>query len=309
MQMHVAVIGAGAVGAAIVSMMLEAGVDVTVVADAERARRLRDEGLLVNGSRIEPRILSLEAGGPPSTYTLSIIATKSTGLQAALPLVARAAGEAGLVMSLLNGISSEDAIREALGPGAEKRVVPAMILGIDATREGNVVRYLNRGTIHFGADAQSAPVHAEAISQVADLFEASGIPYAISENITRTLWWKFMINVGINQASAILRAPYGLFQESDHARALMSELMDEAVELSKLEGTGLAEADIDAWLETLSGLDPTGKTSMVQDVEAGRPTELDLFAGTVLGRAKRHGLATPVNRTVYHIIRGLEAQF
>jgi 2-dehydropantoate 2-reductase len=250
-----------------------------------------------------------EASAPPSTYTLTIITTKSTGLEAALPLVTRAAGNDGLVMSLLNGISSEDAIREALGAGAEARVIPAMILGIDATREANEVRYLNRGTIHFGVDASKAPVPDEALERVASLFEASGIPFAISENITRTLWWKFMINVGINQASAVLRAPYGLFQKSDEARALMSELMDEVVELSKLEATGLTQADVDAWHETLAGLDPTGKTSMLQDVEARRPTELDLFAGTVLERARRHGLETPVNRTVYRIVRGLEAQF
>jgi 2-dehydropantoate 2-reductase len=323
MQMQVAVVGAGAVGASIVSMMMEAGVDVTAIADGERATRLRERGLIVNGNRIDPPVSTPEgrevtapdsrkAKVPPSlpaTYDLVIVATKSSGLASALPLVTRAAGERGLVMSLLNGISSEDAVRSALGPGSERRVIPAMILGIDATREGNEVRYLNRGTIHFGADPDTAPVPQEQLESVAALFDDSGIPNSVSQDIIRTLWWKFMINVGINQASAVLRAPYGLFQQSDDARALMSDLMDEVIELSHLEGTGLTQADLDRWQATLETLDPTGKTSMLQDVEAGRPTELDLFAGTVLERAKHHGLPTPINRTVYHIIRGLEAQF
>jgi 2-dehydropantoate 2-reductase len=116
-----------------------------------------------------------------------------------------------------------------------------------------------------------------------------------------------MINVGINQGSAVLRAPYGLFQRSEYARDLMVAAMEEVLELSALEGTGLERADIDAWLATLAGLNPEGKTSMLQDVEAGRRTEVDLFAGTVLEIARTHQVPVPVNETLYRIIRALES--
>jgi 2-dehydropantoate 2-reductase len=79
------------------------------------------------------------------------------------------------------------------------------------------------------------------------------------------------------------------------------------LELSALEGTGLERADIDAWLATLAGLNPEGKTSMLQDVEAGRRTEVDLFAGTVLEIARTHQVPVPVNETLYRIIRALES--
>ncbi|MFW5788642.1 MAG: ketopantoate reductase family protein [Spirochaetota bacterium] len=124
--------------------------------------------------------------------------------------------------------------------------------------------------------------------------------------MVRTLWWKFMINVGINQASAILRASYGVFQRSEHARALMRAAMDEVIRLSRATGTGLTDADLAAWFETLATLDPGGKTSMLQDVEAGRPTEVDLFADTVVRLAGEHGLDAPVNRTFGQIIRAWE---
>ena len=113
-------------------------------------------------------------------------------------------------------------------------------------------------------------------------------------------------NVGINQCSCVLRAPYGLFQRSEPARRLMTDAMREVVAISRAEGTGLSEEDIDAWHETLRGLDPQGKTSMLQDVEAGRPTEVELFAGTVCELAERHSQDVPVNRTLYRIIRALE---
>lgn len=296
---RVAVLGAGAVGASLVAMMTDAGRPVTVLAEGERARRLRQEGLSVNGVHYEVPVES----GERDPHELVLVATKSTHLREALPLIVRAAGTGGYVMSLLNGISSEGIIA---GAGAAGRVVPAMILGIDAMKNSRGVTYLNRGTIHFGSDARDRPVSESVLSAIAETFAAARIPATISPDIVRTLWWKFMINVGINQASAVLRAPYGLFQRSDEARDLMVEAMREVLTLSLLEGTGLAESDIDSWLRTLHGLNPEAKTSMLQDVEAGRATEVDLFAATVLEIAARHGVDTPVNRTLYRIIRAGE---
>ena len=296
---RIAVIGAGAVGASIASIAHEAGMPVTMLADGPRADRLRAEGLSVNGRRYE---IPVETGdGTP--YDLVLVATKWPQLSQALPLVVRAAGTNGYVLSLLNGIRSEDAIADA---GLRGRVIPAMILGIDAVREASRVTYLNRGTIHFGAAAPGFPVPGSVLDDVAEYFGSAGIPCNRSPNITRTLWWKLMINVGINQCSCVLRAPYGLFQRSEPARRLMTDAMREVVAISRAEGTGLSEEDIDAWHETLRGLDPQGKTSMLQDVEAGRPTEVELFAGTVCELADRHSQDVPVNRTLYRIIRALE---
>ncbi|TVQ19053.1 MAG: ketopantoate reductase family protein [Spirochaetaceae bacterium] len=307
---RVCILGAGAVGASIASIIADArtaaasrdaGADrppeVTLIADGERAQRLRANGIVVNG-----RHYRLPVTDDAETQ-LIIVAVKSTQLDAALPLLGRAAGRSAIVMSLLNGITSEDAIAAAIGPD---RVVPAMILGIDAMGEGDGFRYLNRGTIHYGSDPSRHPVSGEAMDAIARCFDAAGLPYSISDDITRTLWWKFMINVGINQASAVLRGEYGLFQRSPHARELMRDAMHEVIELSRVEGTGLTDADIDAWDRTLMGLNPAGRTSMLQDVVAGRPTEVDLFAGTVLEIAARHGIDVPVNRTLYQIIRAIE---
>ena len=303
-----AVVGAGAVGASIVAMMIGARRPVVLVADDERAARLRREGIRVNGERFDPPVDAGAREGSP--YDLVVVAVKSTHLHDALPLVVRAAGATGVVVSLLNGISSEATIRAALDAATPppQRVVPAMILGIDAVRASDgSVTYLNRGTIHYGADSQQAPVPDDVLASLGETFEAAGIPSKRSEDIVRTLWWKFMINVGINQASAVLRAPYGVFQRSEPARDLMGAAMDEVIRLSQAVGSGLAQADLDAWFETLATLDPGGKTSMLQDVEAGRPTEVDLFADTVVRLGEEHGVATPVNRTLGQIIRAKES--
>jgi 2-dehydropantoate 2-reductase len=313
----VAIVGAGAVGGSLVAMMMESGIAVTVVADCQRASRIEADGLRVNGERWRPRV---DAGAADAPYDLVIVATKSTQLQDALPLICSAAGDSGVVLSLLNGISSEDVIRGALSAHAggtlqadvkraSRRVVPAMILGIDAVRTDSGITYLNRGTVHFGADPQTAPVDEATLAAIDATLGAAGIPGCRSQQIIRTLWWKFMINVGINQASAVLRAPYGLFQRSREARELMLSAMDEVVTLSHRTGAGLDTGDLDQWIQTLDGLDPTGKTSMLQDVEAHRPTEVELFSGTVMRLAAEHAITVPVNQTLYRTIRAMEASW
>ncbi len=306
---RVGVVGAGAVGGSLVAMMLDAGVSVTVLADGERAARLRAEGLTVNGTEHHPPVDDV---GEQGEYDLVIVATKSTQLEHALHLIVQAAGRDGLVMSLLNGISSEAIIRDALriqGVPPESvagRIVPAMILGIDATRTSDGITYLNRGTVYYGSDPTVAPVPASALDAIDRILGTAGIPATRSPDIMKTLWWKFMINVGINQASAILRAPYGLFQRSAHAQGLMVAAMEEVLALAHREGVGLTRSDIDEWIATLAGLDPEAKTSMVQDVEHGRPTEVDLFAGTVLELASRHGVETPVNQVFFQLLQAME---
>jgi 2-dehydropantoate 2-reductase len=122
----------------------------------------------------------------------------------------------------------------------------------------------------------------------------------------RTLWWKFMINVGMNQASAVMRAPYGVFQTSQDARALMRALMQEVIALAQAADVNLSEADIEDWCAILQTLSPKGKTSMLQDIEAGRQTEVDVFAGKVVALGRERGIATPVNAAMLHAIRVLE---
>jgi 2-dehydropantoate 2-reductase len=117
------------------------------------------------------------------------------------------------------------------------------------------------------------------------------------------MWRKFMINVGINQASAVLGAPYGIFQSDAGAKAIMESLMREAIAVANAEGVALNEADLQGWYDFLNTLSPNGKTSMLQDIEAGRKTEVELFGVKVVELGRKHGIPTPVNQTLSNIIQ------
>ncbi|MGD9330984.1 MAG: ketopantoate reductase C-terminal domain-containing protein [Desulfobacterales bacterium] len=144
-------------------------------------------------------------------------------------------------------------------------------------------------------------------------FDRAGIPHDTPEDMVRTPWWKYMINVGMNQASAVTGAPQHdvnrcIFQTSADARALMRALMNEVIALGKALEANLTASDIDDGIDILQTLSPEGKTSMLQDVEAGRQTEVAMFAGQVVALGRQHGIATPVNEALLHMIRVLEAR-
>jgi 2-dehydropantoate 2-reductase len=178
-------------------------------------------------------------------------------------------------------------------------------VGIDALRQDGRVTYTTPGKLYVG-EADNRELSPR-VRQVQAALDRAGIAYETPPDMLRMLWWKVMVNVGVNQASAVTRAPYGVFQTSPDARALMFGLMREVIALAAAVGVDLVEDDLDAWDAFLHTLSRTGKTSMLQDIEAGRKTEVEIFAGKMVALGETHGIPTPMNATVLRIIRVLEA--
>ncbi|MFB0920944.1 MAG: ketopantoate reductase C-terminal domain-containing protein, partial [Oscillospiraceae bacterium] len=133
--------------------------------------------------------------------------------------------------------------------------------------------------------------------------------HEVVPDMPKRLWSKFMLNVGVNQTSAVFGCDYSGLQNDGSARSTMLSAMEEARALSEKENVNLSQADIDYWLHILGGLNPQGKPSMLQDIEAKRHSEVELFSGTVLELGKKHGLSFPVNRMLYDKIKAIEATF
>lgn len=296
---RVVILGAGAVGASYASMFVRAGgFETAVLARGARYERLRRDGLLVNGTRYAVPVRHPDEAGPPAD--LILVALKHHHLAGALPDLQNLAGEQTLIVSLLNGLDSEQIIGAVYGM---EKVLYAMVLGIDAVRLGHEVTYEGAGKIYFGEATNAEP--GERVRRVGAAFTRAGIVHETPADMIRTLWWKFMVNVGMNQASAVMRAPYGVFQAMPEARALMEALMREVIVLAGREGVNLVAQDVDDWLDFLPSMSPQGKTSMLQDVEAGRQNEAEIFGGKVVALGRKHGVATPVNETVLRILQVL----
>jgi 2-dehydropantoate 2-reductase len=275
---------------------------ISFIAGGERFERLCREGLIVNGKHYPIPVFQPEDRSPPAD--LLIVAVKYHHLDNAIRDMEHRIGDETAIVSVMNGIESEERIGAVYGMN---KVLYAVSVGIDAVRVGNRVSYANQGKVLFGEARNPFPT--ERVKRIQALFDRAGITCETPPDMIRTLWWKFMINVGVNQASAALRAPYAVFQTSQEARRIMESAMREVVVLAREVGVHLSEADIDNWRAILAGLNPHGKTSMLQDVEAGRKTEVEMFAGKVIELGRLHDVPTPVNEELYDIIRNIEASY
>jgi len=202
---------------------------------------------------------------------------------------------------VMNGIGSEEQLGAAYGM---EKVLYAVAVGIDALREDNRLTYTTQGRLFFG-EAKNHVI-SQRVKEVQSLFDRADIVYETPVDMIRVLWWKFMINVGINQASAVLRAPYSAFQTSKEAKELMESAMKEVMAIAKEAKVDLTEKDIENWYSVLSGLSPEGKTSMLQDVEAKRKTEVEMLAGKVIELGKIYDIPTPVNKKILRSIKEIE---
>lgn len=300
MIQSVCIIGAGAVGAAYAGLLYDRDERcVAFIAAGERGERLRRQGVIVNGRHY--LIPVLDPGEIAAPADLVLVAVKHHHLDQAISEIKGAVGDATVILSVMNGIDSEERIGSVYGMD---KVLYAVNVGIDALRDGNRITYRSQGRLLFG-EARNL-VWTERVRRVKDFLDRAGIVCEVPEDMIRTLWWKFMINVGINQASAVLGGPYGVFQTSREARALMDAAMREVIRLAAVAGVQLTEADVEQWYAVLDSLNPSGKTSMLQDVEAGRKTEVEMFAGKVIELGRRYGVPTPVNERLAEDIRGLE---
>ena len=298
---NISIFGAGAMGAAYAAMFTDAvGFSVSFVARGKRYEHLKSRTLCVN-DRLYP-VSAVHPDKAPEPADLILVALKHHHLAGAVDDIAALADRDTTVLSVMNGLESEETIGAVCGMD---KLVYAIAVGIDAVREDGRFTYANPGKIIFGPVVHDDGRH---LDRVREALNRAGIANEVPPDIIRAMWWKFMINVGINQASAILRAPYEVFQASADARALMRSLMTEVVALAEKAGIDLKEKDIDEWERILAGLSPTGKTSMLQDVEAGRKTEVEIFSGKVVSLAAAYGLTAPVNETVRRIIAVIESR-
>jgi 2-dehydropantoate 2-reductase len=281
---------------------------VAVLAGGERLRRYRETGLWVNGGRLD---FDFADPGPdqPYPFGLIIVACKNHQLPQVIRDMKPFVGEETLILSLLNGISSEGIIGAAYGAW---RLPLAMIIGTDSQNTGRGAAFSQRGTINFG-DAEGEDTARDRL--IAEFLGRAGLPFEYHPaGMRRAQWFKFMLNVGINQVSALLGLPYGPFKRDSPRRIpevleLTESAMGELIPIAKAEGIDLGAGDIEKVHQSLVKLDDRGFTSMCQDLRARRKTEVELFGLTVMEYGKKHRIPTPVNEVLYRAIRGLEQSY
>jgi len=208
---RVLIAGAGAIGLTVADGIRRYDPKaLSILAGGDRLRRYRDAGIWINGKRTEfvladPMDDGVLKDGP---FDLIIIGVKFHQLDQVIADMKPFVGKETILLSLLNGISSEDIIGAVYG---RERLPLAMIIGTDSQYNEKGAFFIQRGVINFG-DADGRDTERDRL--LVEFFTRAGIAFEYHrQDMKRTLWYKFMINVGVNQTSALLRLPYGSFKK------------------------------------------------------------------------------------------------
>ena len=298
----VAIVGMGALGMLYgeqLQKVLPAGA-VRFVMDEERFERHKNDKYEVNGVE---QSFTLQSVAQAEPVDLVIVATKFSGLNEALEEMQGLVGPQTIIYSVLNGISSEEYIKERYG---DDNLLYCVALGMDAVREGTSLTYQHKGILKLGMLAKK---QRPALAAVMALLEKAGIQYVIEEDILHALWAKLLLNVGINQTCMVYETNYGGAFTNEEARQDMFAAMHEVITVAQREGIKLTEADFEGCVKVLRGLSPEGLPSMRQDAMAKRKSEVELFAGTIIRLGAKHNVPTPVNQRYYDIIKAMEAKY
>ncbi len=304
------VFGAGAIGSVFGGMLAAGGHRVDLVGRPDHMEAVRREGLAVEGllgdhlahpSGAWTSLADVPADPPPRAVLLCV---KSNATAAAVEELARSGRvrEGTLVVSLQNGLGNLEKIREAFGPDAA--VGGRVIFGAEAREPGKVFVSVWADDVLLGGPASEKGI-AEAAS-LAEEFTRCGIRTRFTRDIQAALWGKVLYNVGLNPLSCLLDVPYGKLEEEENARALLEDAIREAFRVAAREAD-LGFPDEDAYLALFFGrLLPTTRShhsSMLQDMEKGRETEIEAITGEVIRRGRKHGIPTPVNDVLYGLVK------
>ena len=300
---RIAIVGMGALGVLYGDFLTEhlGRERVGFVVNAERRERYGRTEITANGRRCDFRLIDTNETGDPAD--LVIFAVKATALEQAMEDAAGQIGPNTVLLSVLNGITSERLLEQRFGG---RNVVYCVAQGMDAVKLGGALTYTVMGQLCIGVPSEEK---LPALDAVCALFDRIGMPYSREEDILHRLWSKFMLNVGVNQVVMVFEGTYGTIQAPGRPREMMIAAMREVLELSKYEGVKLTEDDLNFYVELMNTMSPQGMPSMRQDGLAHRRSEVELFSGTVCRLAKKHGLSVPVNEGLYARVREMEAAY
>lgn len=296
---HISVIGAGCVGSVLLERLTNCGHNlvVSVIAEGKRSERIMRDGLTVNARNFRvPN--ARDIASPPD---IIFVCVKNYDLEQACKDMAGFVSHGTMIIPLLNSISPTPTIREFF-PCAE--VLYGYITKTDAHRENGGVVYSIAGDIHFG-HADNTQIAPE-LCKIRSVLEAAGFGAHIDADMIRGVWRKWMLNAGANQVSALTGADYLQFAKIPEIEQILRLAMQELLVIACYEGVNLSSNDVAELIEYLTTYPSPKKTSMLQDIEAHRRTEIDYISGDIIRLSRKWNCPCPVNLAMYYLIKSKE---
>ena len=294
----VAILGAGAIGGYFIwGLSDKLKENLWVIASGERKKRLETEGIRINGQKYALNVRTPEEA---AGVDLLLVSTKYAALEQCLDDIEKMVDDHTVVLSLLNGVDSEEIIGKRIGM---EHMLYA-IMKITSERRGNEIVFKGETTpgLFYGELGIAEPTRR--VLEVAQLLQDTPLHYHIVEDIRTEIWYKFALNISQNLPQAMLGIGFGGYEDSEHMAALRKGLRAEVVAVAAAKGIDISKPQ---GIEGKSS--PTakrGRYSTLQDLDAKRHTEIDMFSGALVQMGRELGVPTPYNEFTYHVIKALE---
>lgn len=297
MTMKIGILGTGAMGS-LFAACLAPHADVTVLGTWTKAvNRIHTRGICIERDG-QTDLVRVRAAADPrlvQAVDLALIAVKAHQTERAAVWANALLKRDGIALTLQNGLGNFEILSAHVGPA--RAAVGVTMQG--ATLLGPAhVRHAGRGITTLAAGHSTGP----AVERIAALFDRAGIETHIAHDVSGLMWGKLVVNSAINALTAIYRKPNGWLVENLEARALLSAAALETANVARALGVQLPYADPVERALQVAQATASNKSSSLQDVLRGAPTELDRINGAVVREGKRLGIPTPVNEKLLRVI-------
>jgi 2-dehydropantoate 2-reductase len=302
---NVAVMGAGAVGCYFGAMLARAGATVRLIGRPVLVDAVTRDGLHFDGIEFSGRIPVSATADPAGVADAGLVlfCVKSTDTETAAQAMAPHLARGTVVLDLQNGVDNFERIRAHV----KNAVVPAVVyVGAEIPAPG-VLRHNGRGDLVIG-EAGSRRSGEALLADLAAWLNGAKVPTRVSDNIEGELWWKLTLNCAYNAVSALGHSRYGAMMAMPQIRQVVSDAVREIVALAEAKGVRIAMPDPVEAVLRFGDLMPLTRSSTAQDMERGRPTEIEYLNGYVVRACDALGLPAPVNRTLYALVKLREQQ-
>lgn len=308
---RILVAGCGAIGSMFAGFLRKAGHEVTLLGRAWHLEAIQAGGLHINGIwgthhttgfRLAASVEDLQ--GP---YDIAFISVKSYDTDAMVAAVGPLVGPSGVAISLQNGLGNVEQLVPAFGPS--RSFGASILIGATIPEPGCVTVTVQAAPVVLGPWDASSPASKAQASALASLLVQADIPCEATDRIQSALWAKVLYNAPLNALGALLNRHYGALGEDPDLRAIMNRVIEEASAVAQAQGVALpwgSAQDYRAhFYEHLLPSTYEHRSSMLQDLERGRRTEIDAINGAVWRLGSESGLSTPFNELLTRLIRGL----
>lgn len=297
----VAIIGAGAIGCFVYwGLSDKKEIEISFMAEGERAERLRKNGVRINDKLYRPVIKTPEEARGAD---IIIVALKYTALESALDMIEKAVDDHTIVMSLMNGLDTEEIIAGRIG--MEHMIYSMIRIASAHTDQGIFFNEEVNGIFGiYTGQPDDASAHRKAmVPAIAELFSGSAIPCHLSEDIVGDIWNKYATNMTMNLPQAVIGCGLGAYTDSEHVGWIAAQIAKEVSEVAHAKGIDIGDLNV---RKMVSASGPEARYSTLQDLDAKKPTEIDMFAGKLVSMGRELGISTPCTEYTYHVVKALE---